>query len=194
VAVLTNYNENLIWIIQLNLIFAQQNQKAMKKIIFTIVLFVAATCMIFAQNNNTQGQGQGQQGQGQGQGQQGQGQGQNQKKDIQPDMQKDTVALFQGHFAGPIKAVDILLSDSLTLNKIGVMIVGFDLVYRQDTSTVTFSSKTCKLTADMKTALKTLKSGQNFAFKNIRIMAGKNGVPIKPTYDFIEMFIENAQK
>jgi len=163
----------------------------MKKIFFTITLFVAATCMIFAQNNNNQGQGQ-----GQGQGQQGQGQGQGQqgqKKDIQPDMQKDTVALFQGHFAGPIKAADILKEDSLTLNKIGLMIVGFDLVYRQDTSTVKYESKTCKLTADMKTALKALKAGQNFAFKNIRIM-GKDGVPKKPTYDFIEMFIENAQK
>ena len=110
-------------------------------------------------------------------------------------MQKDTVALFQGHFAGPIKAADILKEDSLTLNKIGLMIIGFDLVYRQDKDTATFmySSKTCKLTSDMKTALKALKSGQNFAFKNIRIM-GKDGVPKKPTYDFIEMFIENVQK
>jgi len=153
----------------------------MKKILLTITLFVAGTCMIIAQNNNTQSQGQ------------GQGQGQTQKKEILPDMQKDTVALFQGHFSGPIKAADILKADSLTLNKVGMLIIGFDLVYRQDTTTIKYESKSCKLTADMKTALKTLKAGQNFMFKNVRVVA-KDGVPRKPTYDFIEMFIENEPK
>ena len=114
-------------------------------------------------------------------------------KMIQPDMQKDTVALFQGHFAGPIKSTDVLKEDSLVLNKNGLLIIGFSLVFRKDTAMTKFDSRNNKLTPEMKTALKDLKPGQNFAFINIRIIA-KGGIPHKPTYDHIDMFIDKEKK
>jgi hypothetical protein len=116
----------------------------------------------------------------------------NQPKQIQPNMQVDTVVMFLGHFGGPIKAADIVKGDSLWVNKGGLQIVQFTLMYRQDTTLKKLDSKNYKLTPEMKTALKSLTEGQNFQFVNIRIMA-KDGISRKPTYDKIEMFIEKTK-
>ena len=141
----------------------------MKRLFLTLAFFVATLMLIQAQNNN-QNQG---------------------PQMIQPNMEKDTVALLDGHFAGPIKAADLAKADSLFLNKNGLLIIGFSLNYSKenDTTRLKLDSKNNKITAEMKTALKALKPGQNFVFSNVRVMA-KDGVPRKPTYDFIHMWVE----
>ncbi len=144
----------------------------MKKIFITLALLVAGTCFVVAQNNNNNQNNQNKN-----------------KQQKMPDMQKDTVALFQGHFGGPIKSADVLKEDSLTINKVGFKIIGFSLVYKADTTLSKFDSKNNKLTEAMKTALKTLKPGQNFSFINVRVMV-KGGTSLRPTYDHIDMFIE----
>ena len=156
----------------------KQYEKTMKKIFITLALFIAGTCFVVAQNNNTQNTQNNQN---------------NQNQNKQPDMQKDTVALFQGHFGGPIKSADILKEDSLTINKIGFQIVGFSLIYKIDTTLSKFDSKNNKLTQEMKTALKILKPGQNFSFINVRVSV-KGGTPLRPTFDHIEMFIEKEKQ
>lgn len=143
----------------------------MKKLFLTLVIALTSVC-VFAQNNTNNQQ--------------------NQPKQIQPDMAKDTVVLFQGHFGGPMKAADVQKGDSLWVNKGGLQIVGYSLVYKVDTTMKRLDAKDWKLTAEMKLALKNLKEGQNFQFVNIRIMA-KDGVTRKPTYDSIDMFIEKTQ-
>lgn len=148
----------------------------MRKIFLTLAIIFAGTMWVIGQTNNNQNN-----------------QSQNKAPQmIQPDMQKDTVPLFLGHCAGPVKASDIAKGDSLFMNKVGFQIVGFALVYRKDTSLVKFEAKNCKLTTEMKSALKELKPGQNFAFVNVRIMA-KDGVIRKPTYGQIDMFIEKEK-
>ena len=151
----------------------------MKKIFLCIVFLIAGTCFVKAQNNNQNNQNQ--------------NQNQNRPQMMQPDMQKDTVTMFQGHYAGPIKSADILKEDSLTLNKVGLQIVGFSLIYRVDTTLSKFDSKNNKLTVEMKTALKALKPGQNFSFINVRVMP-KEGKPLRPTYDHIDMFVEKDKQ
>ncbi|MFH0867052.1 MAG: hypothetical protein V1904_12720 [Bacteroidota bacterium] len=143
----------------------------MKKLLLTFVIALMGVC-VFAQQDTTKKN--------------------NQPKQIQPDMQKDTVVLFLGHFGGPMKAVDLQKGDSLWVNKGGLQIVQFSLVYRQDTAFKKLDAMNYKLTPEMKTALKNLKEGQNFQFVNIRIQA-KDGVTRKPTYDSIDMFIEKTQ-
>ena len=150
----------------------------MRNIFVTFTFLVFGISVIVAQNNNSQ-TNQGNQPQP--------------PVKIQPDMQKDTVVFFQGHFDGPIKSSDIVKEDSLTMNKVGFQIVGFTLVFMKDTTLYKYDSKNNKLTTEMKSALKDLKSGQNFSFVNIRIMAkGEN--PRKPTYDKIDMYIEREKQ
>jgi len=144
----------------------------MKKIFLIISLLFAIIIQVDAQNQNNN---------------------QNQKR--QPDMQKDTVVLFQGFFGGPIKFDDLLKQDSLTLNKIGLQIVGFNLVYRTGTDTTLnkYVSKNNKLTTEMQTAMKLFKPGQNFAFVDVKVSI-KGGTPFRPTFDRIEMFVDQEKK
>mgnify|MGYP001319180294 CR=1 FL=1 len=148
----------------------------MKKIFFIIGLLFAIIIQVDAQSQNNN-----------------QNNNQNQKR--QPDMQKDTVVLFQGFFGGPIKFDDLLKQDSLTLNKTGLKIVSFKLVYRNgsDTTLNKYESKNNKLTTEMQTAMKLFKPGQNFAFIDVKVSI-KGGTPFRPTFDRIEMFVDQEKK
>jgi len=140
----------------------------MKKIFLSVVFLAASTCFVIAQDDY---------------------QIQKKPRMMKPDMQKDTVTLYQGHYAGPIKSEYFSKSDSLTLNKTGLLIVGFSLVFRMDSTLKKFDSRNNKLTPEMITALKMLKPGQRFSFVNVRAMAN-GGALIKPTYDHIDMFVD----
>ncbi|HNW99304.1 MAG TPA: hypothetical protein PKK00_12920 [Bacteroidales bacterium] len=146
----------------------------MKKIFLTLLIAVISIC-VFAQNNSNQ-----------------QNQQQQQQQQRTPDMQKDTVALFQGRFGGPIKSEDAVKGDSIWLNKGGLIVVGFSMVYWQDTTMKKLDAKNNKLTSEMKTVLQGLKAEKRFVFANIRI-SGSDGVVRKPTFDVIEMVIEKQQ-
>jgi hypothetical protein len=145
----------------------------MKKLLLTIMVALMGVCAFAQQGDTTKKH--------------------NQPKQIQPNMQKDTVVMFLGHYGGPLKAADLIKGDSLWVNKGGLQIVQFSLVYRQDTTLKKLDAKNYKLTAEMKTALKNLKEGQNFQFVNIRVQA-KDGITRKPTYDSIDMFVEKTKQ
>ncbi len=135
-----------------------------------------------AQNNNNQ---------------QNQGQGQQQQGPRQPDMQKDTVPLFAGHFSGPIKHADLLKTDSLFINKPGISIAEFKLVLKKDTSMkdtalIRLYSKTAKFTPEMNAAVKKLIPGQNIFIENIKIK-GQGGSIRGLAYDRIVLFIEKEK-
>lgn len=143
----------------------------MKKLFITLVIAMSAIC-VFAQNQDTTKK--------------------NQQQQYQPNMEKDTIVLFMGSYGGPIKPADVLKGDSLMVNKPGLPIIGFKMVYPGDTSAVVLESKSFKLTPEMKTALKGLKPGQPFEFVNIMLGAA-DGKVHRPTMDRVSMFIEKAQ-
>jgi hypothetical protein len=151
----------------------------MTKLIIFITVFFLGIVIAEAQNNNNQ---------------QNQQQGQQQQGPRQPDMQKDTVPLFAGHFAGPIKLEDLLKTDSLFTNKPGVQIAQFKLVFKKDTTQkdtniVRLKSTSNKFTPEMKAAVKTLGPGQNVFIENIKIQ-GKEGTSRSLVFDRIMLFIE----
>lgn len=150
----------------------------MNKLIVFIIVFFFGIVIAEAQNNNNQ---------------QNQQQGQQQQGPRQPDMQKDTVPLFAGHFAGPIKLEDVLKTDSVFINQPGVQIAQFRLVFKRDsiqkdTNIVRLKSFSNKFTPEMRNAVQKLSPGQNIFIENIKIQ-GKEGTSRDLIYDRIMLFI-----